>query len=73
MFYSKEIKDILQYFCTMSVAKGNRQELCHRRTLTEKNEPISHFIKSYIIKLIAGILVTTGEKESKLVTDSRKF
>lgn len=58
----------------MSVSKGNRQELWYKRTLKrKKNEPNSDFFKSYILKLIAEILVTTAGEESKLVTDSRKI
>lgn len=59
VFYSKQNKDILQHFCTMSIFKGDREELCFIRTLTRKNKPISDFFKSYILKLIVDILVTT--------------
>lgn len=73
VFYSTDIKDILD-FCTMSISRGNRQEMCYKRTLAKKKkEPASDLFKSYILKLITDVLVTTAGKESKLVTDSRKI
>lgn len=64
VFYSKEIKDILEHFCTISISKGNRQEMCYKRTPTRKiNGPTSDLFKSYILKLIADVLVTTGGKK----------